>query len=141
VFIFIRLYHHPINKPSSMPVVRRGKGKKQLLHYNIDCKIPSDDGIFEPDKFVTFLLSTIKVNGKKGNLGENVKVSREKSTIQVVAQAPFAKRYLKYLTKKYLKRNQLRDWLRVVSANKNSYSLKYFNIHDAEESEDEESQE
>lgn len=50
---------------------------------------------------------------------------------------PFAKRYLKYLTKKYLKSNGLRDWLRVVASSKDTYELRYFQItqDDDEESE------
>ena len=46
-------------------------------------------------------------------------------------------RYLKYLTKKYLKKHNVRDWLRVIASNKdrNVYELRYFNIadQDAEE--------
>src|SRR5688572_18545660 len=37
-------------------------------------------------------------------------------------------RYLKYLTKKYLKKNNLRDWLRVVASGKDSYELRYFQV-------------
>ena len=47
-------------------------------------------------------------------------------------------RYLKYLTKKYLKKNNLRDWLRVVAAAKDSYELRYFQINQEEEEEEEE---
>ena len=41
-------------------------------------------------------------------------------------------RYLKYLTKKYLKKHNVRDWLRVIASNKdrNVYELRYFNIAD-----------
>jgi large subunit ribosomal protein L22e len=46
-------------------------------------------------------------------------------------------RYLKYLTKKYLKKHNVRDWLRVIASNKdrNVYELRYFNIaeNDGEE--------
>ncbi|KAF9681552.1 hypothetical protein SADUNF_Sadunf05G0013400 [Salix dunnii] len=43
-------------------------------------------------------------------------------------------RYLKYLTKKYLKKHNVRDWLRVISSNKdrNVYELRYFNIAENE---------
>ncbi|TKC36418.1 hypothetical protein EI555_010796, partial [Monodon monoceros] len=47
--------------------------------------------------------------------------------------------YLKYLTKKYLKKNNLRDWLRVVASDKETYELRYFQIsqdEDGSESED-----
>ena len=48
--------------------------------------------------------------------------------ITVTAQEPFSKRYLKYLTKKYLKKQQLRDYLHVIASNVNTYELRYFSI-------------
>ncbi len=42
-------------------------------------------------------------------------------------------RYLKYLTKKYLKKHNLRDWLRVVASQKDTYELRYFQINQDEE--------
>jgi large subunit ribosomal protein L22e len=44
-------------------------------------------------------------------------------------------RYLKYLTKKFLKKNSLRDYIRVVATNKANYELRYFQINPAEEDE------
>lgn len=46
-------------------------------------------------------------------------------------------RYLKYLTKKYLKKNNLRDWLRVVASSKEAFELRYFQINQDEEEEEE----
>ena len=48
-------------------------------------------------------------------------------------------RYLKYLTKKYLKKNNLRDWLRVVAppSLKDTYELRYFQINNDEDDDDE----
>jgi len=87
--------------------------------------------------FETFLLQKIKVDGKLGNLRELVRVSLDGSTVVVHAQEPFSKRYLKYLTKKYLKKNTLRDWLRVVSTGAQGYAIKYFNISDTGAGDDE----
>ena len=89
----------------------------------------------------------IKVEGKAGQLGENVKIARDGQSlstflrraqeahrrlgankITVTANVPFSKRYLKYLTKKFLKKNSLRDWLRVVASSKDTYELKFYNI-------------
>jgi len=39
------------------------------------------------------------------------------------------------LTKKFLKKQQLRDYIRVIAGAKNSYDLRYFNIHNDEEAE------
>mmetsp|Transcript_17520 Transcript_17520/g.55164 ORF Transcript_17520/g.55164 Transcript_17520/m.55164 type:complete len:124 (+) Transcript_17520:78-449(+) len=106
------------------------KGKKQTLKFTVDCQQPADDNIIETKDLEKFLQNRIKVDGKTGNLGEKVTVSRDKAKIQVSAEAPFSKRYLKYLSKKYLKMQQLRDFLRVVAPNKTSYELRYFNINE-----------
>lgn len=68
------------------------------------------------------------MNGKTGVLGDAVKIIREEKNIHVHAEAPFSKRYLKYLTKKYLKKHTLRDYIHVIAPNKQSYQLRYFNI-------------
>jgi len=91
--------------------------------------------------FEKFLHDRVKVNGKAGVLGNKVSISRQQAKLTVAAQPPFSKRYLKYLTKKYLKKNNLRDWLRVIAADKNSYDLRYFDVHDAEEEEEEATEE
>jgi large subunit ribosomal protein L22e len=83
----------------------------------------------------------IKVNGKAGQLGEAVVVSRDKSKITIVTTGAFSKRYLKYLTKKYLKKHNLRDWMRVVASSKNSYELRYYNINDEAENDDDDGDE
>ena len=51
----------------------------------------------------------------------------------IAAEMPFSKRYLKYLTKKYLKKEQLRDFLRVVANGKAGYTMKYFKTDAGEE--------
>merc|ERR1712146_740739 len=96
---------------------------------------PADDNIIETKELEKFFTNRIKVDGKTGNLGEKVTVSRDKAKIQISAEAPFSKRYLKYLSKKYLKMQQLRDFLRVVAPNKTSYELRYFNINEDNEEE------
>jgi len=80
------------------------------------------------------------VNGKTQNLSNLVTVERTKSKICVTSDIPFSKRYLKYLTKKYLKKNNLRDWLRVVSTAKDIYELRYFQINNEEEDDEEDNE-
>ncbi|CAE7361309.1 rpl22 [Symbiodinium natans] len=93
---------------------------------------PVDDKIIDLGDFEKFLIDRIKVEGKTGNLGEKVSVSREKAKINVTAEAPFSKRYLKYLGKKYLKAQNLRDFLRIIAPSKSSYEMRYFNINEAD---------
>lgn len=59
-------------------------------------------------------------------------MTRDKTKITVTSEVPMSKRYLKYLTKKFLKKHNVRDWLRVIASNKDRsvYELRYFNIAD-----------
>jgi len=91
--------------------------------------------------FEKFLHDRFKVNGKAGVLGEVVNISREKTHIVVTASIAFSKRYLKYLAKKFLKKQSLRDWLRVVSTSKTTYELRYYNIDEQAEGEEGEEEE
>ncbi|KAI9082639.1 hypothetical protein K1719_035508 [Acacia pycnantha] len=110
------------------------KGKKKGATFVIDCAKPVEDKIMDIASLEKFLQERIKVGGKAGALGDSVIVSRDKSKITVTSDSNFSKRYLKYLTKKYLKKHNVRDWLRVIAANKerNVYELRYFNIAENE---------
>jgi large subunit ribosomal protein L22e len=62
--------------------------------------------------------------------GEFIKVERdgESDTVAVTAFIPFSKRYLKYLTKKFLKKQKLRDYIRVIARQPHEYFLKYYTL-------------
>merc|ERR1712191_19863 len=123
--------------PKAETLKGKGMKKKKLnLKFTIDCTHPVEDGIMNPADFETFLRQKIKVNNKVGNLGGHVTVELAKNKITVSSEIAFSKRYLKYLTKKYLKKNNLRAWLRVVANAKNCYELRYFNINNEEDDED-----
>jgi len=102
-----------------------------------------------------FLQERMKYNGKTNNFGNVISLEKTKTKIIVNSDVPFTKRcvtiillsikyffktelylilfynsrYLKYLTKKYLKKNNLRDWLRVVHSGPDSYELRYFQVN------------
>ena len=90
--------------------------------------------------FKAYLTERIKVQGKTGNFGKDVSLGLEKNKIVLTSSVPFSKRYLKYLTKKYLKKNNLRDWLRVVASAKDAYELRYFQINQDEDEEDDDNE-
>lgn len=103
------------------------------------------------------------MDGKPGNLGNEVTLARSLNLLSVTTTIPFSKRfltvylvfityllrfslshlfldvstcrYLKYLTKKFLKKNQLRDYIRVVASSKTNYELRYLHIAGAEDEE------
>ncbi|CAO2606707.1 60S ribosomal protein L22-like 1 [Lemmus lemmus] len=75
-----------------------------------------------------FLLEKVKGNKKDGNLGNVIHVEPMKSKITVVSEKWFSERHLKYLTSKYLKKNNSHGWLHVAKCDKEIYKLPYFQI-------------
>ena len=74
-----------------------------------------------------------KITNKAGDFKDKVSITRDgKAKVVVQAEQPFSKRYLKYLTKKYIAKQQLRNFLHVIATSKNAYELKYFKIGETE---------
>ncbi|PMD66068.1 ribosomal protein L22e [Hyaloscypha bicolor E] len=117
----------------------KGKQAKVTNKFIINASQPASDKIFDVSAFEKFLQDKIKVDNRVGNLGDVVLIKNlGDGKIEVTAHTQFSGRYLKYLTKKFLKKQQLRDWLRVVSTSKGVYELRFFNVvNDADEEEDE----
>ncbi|KAK4068747.1 uncharacterized protein Triagg1_7107 [Trichoderma aggressivum f. europaeum] len=118
---------------------KAGKAQKQTKKFIINASQPASDKIFDVSAFEKFLQDHIKVEGRTNNLGDNVVISQSgDGKIEVVAHNELSGRYLKYLTKKFLKKQQLRDWLRVVSTSRGVYELKFFNVVNDDADEDDE---
>lgn len=91
--------------------------------------------------FEKYLHDRIKIGNKTGALNSNnVQIVRDRTKLTITAPSDlkFPKRQLKYLSKRYLKKQQLRDYLRVVAASKMTYELRYFSISAADDEEEEE---
>ena len=115
------------------------KGKK-TVKFVIDCAQPVEDKVLDVAMFEKYLQEKIKVGGKTGQLANNnVVISRDKTKLTIASplELGFSKRQLKYLSKRYLKKQQLKDFLRVVASSKNSYVLKYYNVSGGDEAEEE----
>ncbi|KAI2498762.1 Ribosomal L22e protein family [Fragilaria crotonensis] len=118
------------------------KAKKSTVKFVIDCTQPVDDKVLDVASFEKYLHDRIKIGKKTGALASNnVTITRDRTklTVASTAELGFSKRQLKYLSKRYLKKQQLRDYLRVVAGSKNSYELRYFSISagDADEADEE----
>ena len=98
------------------------------VKFIIDCQDPVSDKVLDTSDFEKFLRDKIKVNGTAGDLGSKIIITCDKAKIIVVAQLPFSKRYLKYLTKKYIKKTCLQPFLTVKATSKNTYTMKYFHL-------------
>ena len=109
------------------------KAKKPAHRFVINCSDPVDDNVLVISDFESYLAQRIKVDGKLNNFGNNVVVTKDKNSIIVEAKITFSKRYLKYLTKKYLAKQELRQYLRVIAAGKNNYELKFLAVNQADE--------
>lgn len=116
-------------------------GTNKTVKIELDCKIPADDNILDPKGLEEFLRSHIKVEGKTNNFEKVdkqtgtherlVSIDAPGSGKQIVIEAvlPFRKRYIKYLTKRYLAKQQIRDFLRVIATGKEKYQLRYFAVN------------
>ena len=112
-----------------------GKSKKPTHKYVIKCTDPIEDNVLVLNDFESYLIQRIKVDGKTGNLGQAVTVAKDKDALLIETKIAFSKRYLKYLTKKYLKKQDLKEFLGVIATNKNTYALRYFKINNEEAAE------
>ncbi|KAL7579890.1 hypothetical protein ACA910_004897 [Epithemia clementina (nom. ined.)] len=112
------------------------KGKKSTAKYVIDCTQPVDDKVLDVAQFEKYLHDKIKLNGKTGQLAaNNVVISRDRTKLTIASpqELNFSKRQLKYLSKRYLKKQQLKDYMRVVASSKFSYELKYYEVSGGDE--------
>jgi len=134
-----------VKKAVAVPV-QRGFKKIRLNKYTIDLGAPVADGILDAASFEKFFHDKFKVGTgpthKAGVLENKVVITRDKAKITVTLNNLIIhKRYVKYLTKKYLKKQQVGDWLRVVAIGQSGFELRYYNIQEneaeGEESEDE----
>jgi large subunit ribosomal protein L22e len=117
------------------------KAKKSTVKFVIDCTQPVDDKVLDVASFEKYLHDRIKIGGKTNVLAvNNVVITRDRTKLTVASPADlnFSKRQLKYLSKRYLKKQQLRDYLRIVAASKNSYEMRYFQMSGNDDNEDDE---
>ena len=110
--------------PSAPKSSKKVVGKKVV----IDCSAPVTDKVLDLSSFEKFLHDKVKVDNKCPAKSGAVTITRDgKSKVTVsFASADSSKRYVKYLTKKYLKKQQLKNYLRVVQAGKGGYVMKYY---------------
>ena len=113
------------------------KKEKSYKKYTVDFSSPVDNKLLSLEAASKYLNSNIKVNGLKGKLGESIKISttdsKSKNTlvIQVDSQMKFSKRYIRYLVKKFLKREGIVRYLTVASSAPNAYAVKVLRKNEA----------
>ncbi|BFZ11309.1 hypothetical protein BsWGS_14348 [Bradybaena similaris] len=115
---------------------KRWQEEKDHLEVQDGLHPPSRGWIMDAANFEKYLKERIKADDKTGNFGNNVSLELQKNKINLTSEVPFSRRYLKYLTKQYMKKNNLHDWQRVVASSKEAFERRYFQINQDEEEEE-----
>ncbi|SCV68629.1 BQ2448_750 [Microbotryum intermedium] len=112
---------------SHLPQNKKKAAATSSHKFIVDFSAPADNKIFDAEAYEQFLINSIKHEGKTGQLGDVISVQKAGAgKIAITSSVPMSKRYIKYLTKKFLKKNMLREWLRVVSTSPDTFTLKFF---------------
>mmetsp|Transcript_27678 Transcript_27678/g.68123 ORF Transcript_27678/g.68123 Transcript_27678/m.68123 type:complete len:128 (+) Transcript_27678:85-468(+) len=121
------------------------RGKARNSTFTVDCSAPVDRTVLVTSEFAEFLKASIKVAGKAGNLGDAVTVTSTSSAVSIqsalvkkdnASVAAVSKRYVRYLTKKYLAKEGLVEYLRVLADGPEGYKITFYNLGDDEEEEE-----
>jgi large subunit ribosomal protein L22e len=106
------------------------KKEKVYKKFYVDFSEPLDNKLLSIESASKFLNSNMKIDGLKGNLKDIIKINVDEKKnkkcllIQVDNQLQFSKKYIKYLVKKFLKREGIVNYLTVLSNSPNSYAVK-----------------
>ena len=110
---------------------------KKPATFVVDLGVAYEDDLLVGKELADFLRTAMKINGKKGNLHDQVTIAINKDKLNISTKVKFAKRYIKYLLKKYLKKNDILEYLKVIATDKHTYKIKYIKLGEAEENEEE----
>jgi len=110
---------------------------KKTANFVIDLGVAYEDDLLVAKELADFLKTAIKINGKKGNLQDQVTIAVSKDKLNLSTKVQFAKRYIKYLVKKYLKKNDILEYLKVIATDKQTYKIKYIKLGESDEQEEE----
>lgn len=114
------------------------KKEKTFKKFTVDFSSPVENSLLTLESGVKYLKENIKVNGLKGKLGDSIKINPNSSKeqknsiiVQVDSNMKFSKRYIRYLVKKYLKKEGISRFLTVHSSAPNAYTVKVLEKNEA----------
>ena len=113
--------------------------EKIYKKFMVDFNSPIDNNLLTLETALKYLQSNMKLNGLKGKLGNTIKIhatdkkDKNKNTlvISVDNSIQFSKRYIRYLVKKFLKREGIARFLTVSSTSPNAYTVKVIKKNEA----------
>ena len=119
--------------------VQKVKKEKSYKKYTVDLNSLVSNKLLSLEAASKYLQSNIKVGGLKNKLGDSVKVTQSdkkdklKNSIflSVDTTLKFSKRYIRYLMKKFLKREGIGRYLTIISTGPNVYTVKVLRKNEA----------
>ena len=120
----------------------KGKVEDKQMNYKkftVDFNSPVENNLLTLESACKYLKTNMKINGLKGKLGDLIKINmtdkkdKVKNTlvISVANSVKFSKRYIRYLVKKFLKREGIVRYLTVSSTSPNTYTVKVIKKNEA----------
>ena len=117
------------------------KEAKQTTYkkYSVDFSNPLENKLLTLESVLKFLQNNMKLNGLKGKLGKTILINtdekREKSKTSIVilvdSSIKFSKRYIRYLVKKFLKKEGVAKYLTLTATSTSAYMVKVIKKNEA----------
>ncbi len=117
------------------------KEAKQTTYkkYSVDFSNPLENKLLTLESVLKFLQNNMKLNGLKGKLGKTILINtdekREKSKTSIVisvdSSIKFSKRYIRYLVKKFLKKEGVAKYLTLSATSPSAYIVKVIKKNEA----------
>ena len=116
------------------------KDSKQLSYkkFTVDFTSPLENKLLTLESVLHYLQTNMKLNGLKGKLGKTIMISMDDLkknknvlVISVDSSIKFSKRYIKYLVKKYLKKEGIAKYLTLSATSPGAYAVKVIKKNEA----------
>ena len=107
---------------------------KTYKKYTIDFTAPLSNKLLTLESVSKYLELNMKLNGLKGKLGDTIKINisdKNSILIQVKSTLEFSKKYIKYLTKKYLKKEGIEKYMTINANSPSGYIVKIIKKNEA----------
>jgi large subunit ribosomal protein L22e len=116
------------------------KDSKQLSYkkFTVDFTSPLENKLLTLESVLHYLQTNMKLNGLKGKLGKTIiinmddlKKNKNVIVISVDSSIKFSKRYIRYLVKKYLKKEGIAKYLTLTATSPGAYAVKVIKKNEA----------
>jgi large subunit ribosomal protein L22e len=116
------------------------KDSKQISYkkFTVDFSSPLENKLLTLESVLHYLQTNMKLNGLKGKLGKSIiinlddlKKNKNAIVISVDGSLKFSKRYIRYLVKKYLKKEGIAKYLTLSATSPGAYAVKVIKKNEA----------